>query len=56
MLDKWKMDVDTRIEGAVDSTIDSKKNSDDDEIDLLEILYALKRKILLIIATGLLVG
>ncbi len=56
MLDKWKMDVDTTIESTVDSAMDSKKNSDDDEIDLLEIFYALKRRILLIIAVALLAG
>lgn len=45
MLDKWKMDI--------EDTVDSKE---DDEIDLLEIFYALKRKILVILAVGLLAG
>ena len=52
MLDKWKMDVDDTI----DSAIENKRNNEDDEIDLLEIFYALKKKLLLIIATGLLAG
>ncbi len=52
MLDKWKMDVDDTI----DSAIENKRNNEDDEIDLLEIFYALKKKLLLIIAAGLLAG
>lgn len=45
MLDKWKMDI--------EDTVDSQE---EDEIDLLEIFYALKRKILVILAVGLLAG
>ena len=45
MMNKLKMDIE-----------DTADVREDDEIDLLEILYALKKKILVIIATGLLAG
>ena len=45
MMNKLKMDIE-----------DTADVREDDEIDLLEILYALKKKILVIIAAGLLAG
>lgn len=45
MIDKLKFD-----------TLDTVDSREDDEIDLLEIFYALKKKILIIVATGLLVA
>ena len=45
MLDKMKMEI-----------LDTADKHEEDEIDLLEIFYALKKRILVIIAAGLLAG